>query len=344
MEAKTLRRLAALTAALLGIGGCGGPQQAEQPAEPKTETRKGRITVCLLPKQKGIPYFTSCAEGAQEAAKELDVELIYDGPTDGSPEKAAAMVEKWALQGVDAICVSPNDPNVLAPAMKAARAKGVRVITWDADAPKDSREVFVNQATAQQIGSALVDTLAKDLGGAGAKGHVAIITATATAANQNEWIVHIKERLKAYPGLKLTAVVPSNEDQKLAFQAAQDLIKADPELKGILAISSTAFPGAAEGIRQAGKAGVVQVTGLSTPNDMRALVKNGTVKSVILWNTRDLGYLTVQVAAQLARGEFKGTDATIKAGRLGEKRVEGDSVLLGGILVFDKANIDRYRF
>lgn len=344
MRAKRLRRLAALASVLLGIAGCAGPRASDQVSETRTEARKGRITVCLLPKQKGIPYFTSCAEGAREAATELDVELIYDGPTDGSPEKAAAMVEKWALQDVDAICVSPNDPNVLAPAMKAAREKGVHVITWDADAPKDAREVFVNQATAQQIGSALVDTLARDMGGPAARGHVAIITATATAANQNEWIVHIKERLKAYPNLKLTSVVPSNEDQKLAFQAAQDLIKADPELKGILAISSTAFPGAAEGIRQAGKAGQVRITGLSTPNDMRAFVKDGTVKSVILWNTRDLGYLTVQVAAQLARGQFKGTDATIKAGRLGEKRVEGDNVLLGGILVFDRNNIDQFRF
>ncbi|MEJ5171805.1 MAG: substrate-binding domain-containing protein [Fimbriimonadales bacterium] len=342
MRAKTL--LAVATAALVLMGGCGGPNAEEAASAPKESAGKGRITICLLPKQKGIPYFTSCAEGAQEAAKELDVELIYDGPTDGSPEKAAAMVEKWALQSVDAICVSPNDPNVLAPAMKAAREKGVRVITWDADAPSNAREVFVNQASAEQIGTALVDTLVKDIGGKDVRGEVAIITATATAANQNEWIVHIKERLKAYPNLRLGSVVPSNEDQKLAFQAAQDLIKASPDLRGILAISSTAFPGAAEGIKQAGKAGKVQVTGLSTPNDMRAYVKDGTVKSVILWNTKDLGYLTVQVAAQLVRGTFKGTDPTIKAGRLGEKKVAGDNVLLGDILVFTKENIDQFQF
>ncbi len=184
MRAKTL--LAVATAALVLMGGCGGPNAEEAASAPKESAGKGRITICLLPKQKGIPYFTSCAEGAQEAAKELDVELIYDGPTDGSPEKAAAMVEKWALQSVDAICVSPNDPNVLAPAMKAAREKGVRVITWDADAPSNAREVFVNQASAEQIGTALVDTLVKDIGGKDVRGEVAIITATATAANQHE--------------------------------------------------------------------------------------------------------------------------------------------------------------
>src|SRR5207245_88109 len=73
-----------------------------------------KITICLLPKKKGLPYFTTCAKGAEEAAKELgNIELIYDGPTDGSPEKAASMVDRWTLQKVDVIAVSPNDPEVL---------------------------------------------------------------------------------------------------------------------------------------------------------------------------------------------------------------------------------------
>src|SRR5262245_55489899 len=73
-----------------------------------------QITVALLPKAKGNPYFSSCNVGAQEAAKELgNVEVIYDGPTDGSPEKAAAMIEQWILKKVDVIAVSPNDPEVL---------------------------------------------------------------------------------------------------------------------------------------------------------------------------------------------------------------------------------------
>jgi rhamnose transport system substrate-binding protein len=303
------------------------------------------ITVCLLPKKKGLPYFTTCAQGAAEAAKELGhVKLIYDGPSDGAPEKAASMIEKWTLQGVDVIAVSPNDPEVLAPAMKKAREKGVHVITWDADGAPGTREFFVNQATAQDIGYALVDTMAKDLGGENATGEVAIITATLTAANQNAWIKHMKERLLKYPKLTLVSIQPSNEDQKLAFQAAQDLMKAHPQLRGIFAISSVAFPGAAEAVKQAGAAGKVLVTGLSTPNDMRSYVMDGTVKSVILWNTIDLGYLTVRVADALASGALKPGNTTLDAGRLGPKQIVGDNVLLGAILVFTKENIGRYNF
>lgn len=303
------------------------------------------LKVAMLPKKKGVPYFTSCSVGAAEAAKELGIELLYDGPTDGSPEKAASMIERWTAQGVDVIAVSPNDPSVLAPAMKAARAKGIHVITWDADGDAATREFMVNQATSKDIGYALVDTMVKDLGGKEkAAGDAAIVTASLTAANQNEWISFMKERLAEYPSLKLVEIKPSNEDQREAFQVTKDMLAAYPNLRGVWGISSVSFPAAAEAVKQAGKAGQVFVTGLSTPNDMKAAVKDGTVASVILWNTVDLGYLTVYTANAVAKGELKAGGATIKAGRLGEKNVEGDKVMLGDILVFTKDNIDQFDF
>jgi rhamnose ABC transporter rhamnose-binding protein len=333
-----------LAAILLSLIACDSKSSTSStPTTQSTSTSK-KLTIALLPKKKGVPYFTTCAKGAQEAAKELDINLIYDGPTDGAAEKQAGMIEKWALQNVDVIAVSPNDPNVLAPAMKKARDKGIHVITWDADALPNTREFFVNQATAQDIGYALVDTMAKDLGSAEPEGDVAIITASLTAANQNEWMKHMNERLKKYPKLHLVATKPSEEDQKLAFQVAQDLMKAYPNLKGIFAISSNAFPGAAEAVKQANKSGQVLVTGLSTPNDMKAYVKDGTVKSVILWNTIDLGYLTIHTANQLATGTLKSGATSINAGRLGQHKIEGDNVLLGKILVFTKENIDQFDF
>jgi ABC-type sugar transport system substrate-binding protein len=152
--------------ATVGLCGCAkGPKAPTgQTGQPKVQGKK--ITICMLPKTKGLPYFTSCYDGAQQAAKDLgDVDLKYDGPTDGSPEKAAAMIEKWVLKDADVIAVSCNDPAVLGPVMKKAKEKGVHVITWDADAAPDTREFFVNQATPEQIGYGLVDTMAKDFGG-----------------------------------------------------------------------------------------------------------------------------------------------------------------------------------
>jgi ABC-type sugar transport system substrate-binding protein len=306
-----------------------------------------KLSVYLLPKQKGIDYFETCAKGAEEAAKELNIALTYDGPVDGKAEESAKLVRQWAQKKADVIAVSVNDPAVLGDAMKEARAKGSKVITWDADAAPDTRELLVNQATPKQIGDALVDALAADIGGGkadAAEGEVAIISATATAANQNEWMKHMNERLKNYPKLKLVATEYCNEDSTKATQIAKDLIKARPNLKGIFAISSTAFPGAADGIDQEGKSGKVMVTGLATPNGMKKHVKSGTVKSVILWNTVDLGYLTIYTADAVATGKYKAGDKTLKAGRLGEKEIVDGQVLLGKIMVFTKDNIDQYNF
>jgi len=202
----------------------------------------------------------------------------------------------------------------------------------------------VNQATAQEIGYGLIDIMAKDLGGEEPEGEVAIVTAYLTAANQNAWIGHMKERLKQYPKMKLVAVKPSDEDQNKARQVTQDLMKVYPNLRGVFGISSVAFPGAAEAVRQAGKSGKVLVTGLSTPNNMKEYVKDGTVKSVVLWSTVDLGWLTVHAAEALATGKLKSGATTLPAGRLGEKKIEGDHILLGGKLVFTKDNIDQYDF
>ena len=301
-----------------------------------------KLRVALLPKIKGISYFSSCFKGAEEAARELGIELLYDGPTDGDPRKQAEMIEQWTIDGIDVICVAPNAPDVVAGAMKEARAAGVSVITWDADGTSESRSFFVNQASAQAIGEGLVNAMLNDLGSE-TEGDVVIISADATSANQNAWIETMKPAL-AKTKLNLATIKFPGENAGNALADGQDVISKYPNLKGIFGISSVSFPGAAEAVEQSGKGGQVLVTGLSTPNDMKKFVHNGTVRSVVLWNTLDLGYLTMHVAKALATGELQEGATTFKAGRLGELSVVGDHVMLGDILVFTKDNIDQYDF
>lgn len=301
----------------------------------------GKLTICLLPKIKGIPYFTSCYQGAQEAAAELgNIELIYDGPIEGDPKEQAEMIEQWIVDGVDVICVAPNAPDVVANAMKEARAAGIHVITWDADGTSDSRTFFVNQATPESIGQGMVDVMIKDVG-SDVEGDVVIISSDATSANQNSWIAAMKPAIEASK-LNLQTIKYPGENAAKALADAQDVIKAYPDLKGIFGISSVSFPGTAEAIRQSGKTGEIQVTGLAVPSEMKSYVDDGTVNSVVLWNTIDLGYLTIQVAKALAEGQLSESDASFSAGRLGEVKIEGDNVMLGDIMVFNKDNIDSF--
>ena len=339
-------RLLALTT-LTPLAGC-SPEESpikNKVTSPQANHEKAAatITICLLPKIKGISYFASCYDGAKEAAAELgNVNLIYDGPTDGDPRKQAEMIEQWTVDGVDVICVSPNAPDVVANAMKDARNAGIQVITWDADGTPESRSFFVNQASAQAIGEGMVNAMVNDLG-PDAEGDVVILSAVATSANQNSWIEAMKPAL-ARTKLQLVTIKYPEENASNALADGQDVIRKYSNLKGIFGISSVSFPGAAEAVEQSGQIGKILVTGLGTPNDMKKFVKNGTVKSVVLWNTVDLGYLTIRVAEALANGKLKKGFTSMQAGRLGRIKILDDNVMLGDIMIFTQNNIDQYNF
>ena len=306
-----------------------------------TSTPGHRIQVAMMPKAKGDPYFVSCRQGAEEAAKELNVDLLWDGPTDLDPAKQNEVVEAWITKGVDVIAVSVENQAGISTVLRKAREKGIKVITWDADAEKNARDFLINQATPQGIGYTLTDETARIMG---SKGEFAIITASLSAANQNEWIKNIRERLAdKYPDLKLVAVQPSEGDRDRAFSETQTVLKVYPNVKVIMAIAAPAVPGAAEAVKQSGRTDV-KVTGLSLPNMNKPYVKSGIVESVVLWNTTDLGYLTVYAANALSKGELKQGDHEINAGRLGKIAVVGDEVRLGAPFVFNKDNIDRFNF
>src|SRR3989440_51436 len=247
------------------------------------KTTAGRKPViALMPKAKGDPYFVSCKQGADEAAKELGVELLWDGPTDLDPAKQNEVIEAWITRGVDVIAVSVENKVGISTVLRKAKEKGIKVITWDADAEKDARDFFIDQATPQGIGYTLTDEAARILNN---KGEFAIITASLSAANQNEWIKYIKERMaQKDPDLKLDAIQPSEGDRDRAFAETQTVLKVYPEVKLVMAIAAPAVPGAAEAVQQSGRKDV-KVTGLSLPNMNKPYVHAGVVDSVVLWNT-----------------------------------------------------------
>ena len=112
-----------------------------------------KLTIALMPKSKGNAYFISCKQGADEAAKELGVELLFDGPTDPDPAKQNEIIENWIALGVDAIAAACENKEGISTALRKAKKKGIKVLTYDSDANPDARDFFVNQATPEGIGT-----------------------------------------------------------------------------------------------------------------------------------------------------------------------------------------------
>ena len=299
------------------------------------------LVVAMMPKAKGDPYFVSCRVGAEEAARDLGVELIWDGPTSLDAAKQNEVVEDWITRKVDAIAVAVENRAGISSVLRKARQRGIRVLTWDADAEPDARDFFVNQATAEGIANTLTDEAARLIG---PSGELAIITGALSAANQNEWIAFIRKRMAAkHPGLKLATIRPSDDDRDKAFAETQTVMKVFPSVRLVMAISAPAVPGAAEAVRQAGRKDV-NVIGLSLPNINKPYVHGGIVQTVVLWNTRDLGYLTVLAAAQVVGGTVTAGARSLQAGRLGTVEVRGTEIVLGPPLMFTKSNIDQFDF
>ena len=110
-----------------------------------------------------------------------------------------------------------------------------------------------------------------------------------------------------------------------------------------MAISAPAVPGAAEAVRQSGRS-QVKVIGLSLPNMNKPYVHGGVVQTVVLWNTRDLGYLTVYASVLDANGKLAPGTPSFEAGRLGRVNLRDSEIILGPPLLFNKDNIDRFDF
>ena len=110
-----------------------------------------------------------------------------------------------------------------------------------------------------------------------------------------------------------------------------------------MAISAPAVPGAAEAVRQAARKDV-NVIGLSLPKLNKPYVHSGVVQTVVLWNTGDLGYLSVYASALVAQGKLPAGTGSFQAGRLGTIEIRGSEIILGPPLMFTKANIDKFNF
>jgi rhamnose transport system substrate-binding protein len=304
----------------------------------------GEVSITMLPKNLGNPYFEASTAGAQEAADELGATVEEVGPDAASPDAQVPFINTAAQQGVSALVVSANDPTAIGDALEEARSAGTKVVTFDSDTEPQFRDLFINQASPEGIADKQLELIADQIGG---EGEIAILSASANATNQNAWIALMEEKLASdYPDIELVETVYGDDDDQTSFDKTAALLQSHPDLKGIVSPTTVGIAAAARYVSTSEYKGKVAVTGLGTPSGMREYVEDGTVEAFALWNPNDLGYLATQAAAALVAGDITGEEGeTFTAGRLGEFTVGADGeVLLGEPYVFDESNIADFDF
>jgi rhamnose transport system substrate-binding protein len=324
----------------------GGEMMAEEGAMMEEEAVMGEgVTYVLVPKNLGNPYFDSGNLGAQEAAAELGVTVVYQGSATPDATEQIQLLNSLIAQQVNGLAVSANDADALEPTGMAAMEAGIPVVSWDAAIAPGGRVLHINQATFEGIGRGQAQLGAELAGG---EGQVAILSATSTAPNQNEWIKWMEEEWSQpeYANIELVATVYGDDEDEKSYNEALGLMKTYPDLKVIVAPTSVGIAAAGRAVQDADKVGQVLVTGLGLPNQLREYVKGGAIPAFQLWNVVDLGYLSIYALDAVATGKIEGNPGdTFEAGRLGTYTVgEEGEVLLGPPFTFDASNVDNFDF
>ena len=331
----------------------------EAPTEmPATEAPSGdvvqatpgqQLDMVFLPKFLGNAVFDEAHSGALEAAEELGntTELQFLAPASGGAgSDQIPIITNATTQGVDAIMLSNNAGDQVAPAAQAARDAGIAFVTWDSPIPSaEGEQVFVAQVDFAETGQVMADMARNILGDDGGK--FAVLSAGPDSANQNAWIAAMQEVLAKpeYSNLELLEVVYGNDETEKSTQEALALVDKYPEMELIMAPTTVGIAAAAKAMQDEGLCETVKVSGLGLPAEMVSFVKNGCSPEFALWSFKDLGYLTYYLTYMIASGDLEGVEGEqFEAGRMGTYTIEKDPTRDVGLRVlmgpFSQYNID----
>jgi rhamnose transport system substrate-binding protein len=308
-----------------------------------TAARAADKRVGLVVKNLGNSYFDACRDGALEAAKAIGgMEIIYTAPTKPTAEDQIAVLDSLLAQKVDGIIVAADDANALVPFGKKAAQRGIKVISFDSAVAPGGRLVHLAASSTDLIGAKQVQMIAKTLNN---EGEVAILSASSTMTNQNSWIAAMKEEWKKpeYAKMPLVATVYGDDQDDKSYREMQALVKAHPNLKGVISPTTIGIRAGAKAIMDGGLAGKVYITGLGLPSEMKDAVLKGACDSFAIWNPVDYGYSATMIMADILGGAATAPGSILKIGRKGETKVGPDGeAVMGEPFTFDKANVEQY--
>lgn len=305
---------------------------------------KANLAITFVPKSLGNPYFQASDSGGKAAIKSFGGTYDEVAPATASPAGQVSYINTLTQQRVGAIVISADDPQAPCSALNQARKAGIKVVTFDSDTNASCRDLFVNQVSDAGIAATQVKLLVQQMGDSG---QIAFASGGANATNLNEWISLMKADLKKnYPKIQVVTTVYGNDDDATAYSVAESLVQSYPNLKGIIAPDSVASAATAQYLSTSQYKGKIVLTGLGLPSQLRAYIKDGTMKDFAVWNPTNLGYLAAYAAKALITKQITGKKGdTFSAGKLGKYTVGADGVvILGPPLVITASNVDDYHF
>jgi len=273
--------------AVIGMAYANGGQEAAEP---------GKANFTFIVKDMTNPYYWRMREGAQQAAKDLDVNFTWlAAQFNGDIEGQIGIVESQLALNPDALILVPMNASALIPKVREANEKGIPVINPDTRLDGGDVVSFVGldeRSSAIQMANFIVDYFDGEV-------KLAILEGFRGSSTAEERLVGFMEVFDSEPGVEVLASQTAEWDRQKGLKVTEDILQAHPDVELIVASNDEMALGAIQAIKSAGKAGQVMVTGDDAiPAALQAL-KDGELLATIDGNTDQVGYKAVEVAYQV---------------------------------------------
>src|ERR1700694_872735 len=227
------------------IGGAAAMAGADFPGLTFAQAQKEMVTVVKI---AGIPWFNAVEKGILKGAKDFGVNATMVGPANVDPAQQVKLLEDLIAKKVNVIGLVPLDVKVCEPVLKRAQAAGIKVITHEGP-EQEGRDWNVELIDSVRFGEVQMERLAKDLGG---EGEYVVYVGTLTTSLHTKWAdAPIAYQQKKFPNMKLVADrFPGSDEIDTSQRTTLDVIKAYPNLRGILGFGSNGPIGGGPCVRE----------------------------------------------------------------------------------------------
>jgi ribose transport system substrate-binding protein len=288
--------------------------------------QNGRPRVALVMKTLNNPFFVEMQRGAEQAAKDLNVDLVVQAAErETDVERQMQIVENLIQARVSAIALTPSGSREVVPAVGKANAAGIPVVVVDtrldpqaAAAASVKTTTFVgsdNYRGGQMIGEYLVQA-------SGGKAKAVVLEGIPGHETGDSRMRGFRDAIKGSPGISILASQPANWERDQGFTVFQNLMQAHPDVDTVFACNDMMALGAIEAIAAAGKAGKIRVLGFDAIDDARQAIKDGRMEATVAQFPREMGKQAIESAVKALRGEAVPPEIGVRIGLVTAKNVE----------------------
>jgi ribose transport system substrate-binding protein len=277
-------------------------------AEAAPAVAQTRLTIPIIVKDTTSFYWQTVLAGARKAGKDLGVDVLELGAQSESDINGqVGILEKAVASNPAAVVIAPAQFAALATPIESA-AKKVKIIGIDSAADTKAWTSFLATDNVQ-AGRVAADILAERIQKtyADAEGDVALIATSPGTAAVDQRIKGFKEQLAAkYGALDIVAHEVADGQATTGSKIMTDLIAAQPDLRGVLALNLTLTLGAGQVLagHKTNKTGdVINLVGFDFDDALVKLLQDDAVAALVVPDPFRMGYDGIKTALAAAKGE-----------------------------------------